>query len=188
MSYFASFPRLIYPLTVDGTTLVNMTLVDIMIRVNFKMTDEQLMKMTQPYDIESNDTPESISYKIYETPYYHWTILFTNNIIDPITDWYMSDEILLKYCQDKYGDAIDSPSCIVDDYGNIVGSADPLLTNFQSNETRYTNTKYRGNTTTISNYQYEVMMNEKKRTIRIIRPQYMLEFIGMFKALLNSGV
>lgn len=54
------------------------------------------------YDIQENDTPESISYKYYGNCYNYWIILYSNNIMDPFSDWPLTNNQLTLYLFDKY--------------------------------------------------------------------------------------
>lgn len=185
MSYFNQFPLIVYPLTHDGKTLVPYTMTDISTRVKFDMPDKDLLTMTEVYQIIDGETIEAVSYKAYGTPYYHWIIMFVNNIFDNIGDWYMTDDQLTTYCEYKYGDETYNPYLIVDDYGNIVGNA--KTTTFMNNA-YFTEKKYSGNTTVISPKLYEMSLNEKKRLIRLIKPAYITQFINAFKASIAGAI
>ena len=54
------------------------------------------------YTILEGERPEAVSYKLYDTVRFHWVILFLNNIIDPMTDWFMDSDLLLDFTEAKY--------------------------------------------------------------------------------------
>ena len=54
------------------------------------------------YDIQEGDTPENIAYKYYGNPYQYWIIFYSNNIIDPQSQWPLTSQQFLPYLYDKY--------------------------------------------------------------------------------------
>ena len=62
--------------------------------------------MFDSYNIKTWDTPEKISYDLYGTTEYYWTILYVNDIFDMYFDWPMSDEELQKYADDNFVDVV----------------------------------------------------------------------------------
>ena len=53
--------------------------------------------------IEADETPESLSLKVYGQQDYWWLILVANNIIDPFYDWLMTDEEVVAYAEKLHG-------------------------------------------------------------------------------------
>lgn len=179
MSYFAKYPLIVYPLTNDGKTLVPYTLTDIMSRVIFDMPERDLISISQEYMIEPGETIETVSNNVYGTPYYHWTIMFINNIFD-YTDWYMSPDQLNDYCVEKYGaDNLQNVSYYTDEFGNVIKSnSSEALTVFNNRD--FGELKYTDTLIEITNYQHESKLNDEKQIIRVIRPEYINEFIINF--------
>lgn len=54
------------------------------------------------YTVLEGENPEAVSYKLYGTVRFHWVILFLNNIVDPMTDWFMNSDLLLDFTEAKY--------------------------------------------------------------------------------------
>jgi hypothetical protein len=46
---------------------------------------------------------------------------------------------------------------------------------------------YAGAKTAITNYDYEIELNEAKRRIKIIKPEFVAVFVERFTGLLNDG-
>lgn len=57
----------------------------------------------QKYSVQSGELPESVSQKLYNTTDYFWTVLVINNIVNPFTDWPLSDNQVEKMTVQKYG-------------------------------------------------------------------------------------
>lgn len=104
------------------------------------------------YDVKDGDTPESVSFQAYGTTDYHWVIMFMNDIIDPFHDWPMTDSELEQYVTNTYGD----PNAIhhYELNGVVVESTTP-------------------GAAPISNLDYERRLNDAKRRIKILKPQYL---------------
>lgn len=103
------------------------------------------------YIIENWKSPENIAYDFYGSCDYVWLILTVNNIVDPVGDWLLQDSEIKELIVKKYGDAIYDPHHWEKDgvlYPSVVPGAKA-----------------------ISNWEYEMDKNEKKRKIRVIYPE-----------------
>lgn len=155
--YFQYFPFTLYTLD-DGTTVNYITniflrnVIDDEIKNNLSLFDE--------YDILDGETPEILSFKFYRTPNLHWLILHTNDILDPRFDWPLSTYNLIKYCEGKY-DNINAAHHYINSDGYIVNSTEI-------------------GATPVSNFVYEEELNEEKRRIKIIKPNYIDAMISEF--------
>lgn len=157
--YFSKFPYLIYSLD-DGKTRFYIR--DIFRRVKIDQVGIKDDLAYYDYIIRDGDTPEILADKIYNNPLFHWIILLVNEIIDPRWDWPLPENILYNYIVDKYGlEAIGDAHHYVNADGYVVNSTVP-------------------GATPVSNYDYEVEQNEKKRMIRILKPEHINVFIKTF--------
>jgi hypothetical protein len=103
--------------------------------------------------------------------------MLVNNIFDYVGDWYMTTDTLNSYCEQKYGDSVDAIAYYADEYGNVLYPGSTTLKNFLMNSS---NIKYQGNVVEITNRQHEMLLNEKRKIIRYIIPDYMPQFINKF--------
>ena len=137
------------------------------------------------YVIIGDERPDNIAYKIYDDPTLDWVILLSNNIINSQSEWPLPqdsiDEILLdKYRtydnlyngvhhyetieqKDSRGFVIMPGGIHVDqdfsiEYYSNVGGGQVLRRNI---------------TRPITNYEYEIGEEEKKRTIYIFKAKYL---------------
>ena len=169
MSYFNRFPTLLYdPAGVVNPKLVTNILKRVRLRVNMK---KELVLLDQ-YEVQEGETPEIVSDKHHGSPYYHWVILMTNGITDPYHDWPKSTRQLQMYINDKYGENVNS----IKYYYVFQTSGD-------------TEKRIEVHTTTagaisVSNYEYEVELNEEKRSIDLLRNEYLSAFLEEFDRLI----
>lgn len=147
--YFKRFPTIYYPVTINGVNQYSI-LKDVTINVRFVKEFLANITLYDLYDIVDGETPEIISEKFYGTPMYHWIIMVANERYDYINDFPLPYDQLFSYIKDKYGeDHMYDIHHYQDGNGYVVNSDEPLAKS-------------------ITNFQYEELQNESKRTIKII--------------------
>lgn len=155
--YFKNFPITYYSVE-DGANVkvvTNITLRAVIndeVKNNYSLYDE--------YDVIDGETPEILADKFYRNSNYHWVILHLNEILDPRYDWPLTVKQLNTYVSDKY----DNPEAVhhyEDANGNWVNDDYPSAT-------------------AISNYEYEDRLNESKRRIKILKPEFVNRIVNDF--------
>ena len=116
------------------------------------------------YAVLDGERIDNVAQKFYNRSSYDWIIVITNNIINPLTDWPMSDNRLERYVKSKY-DNIDD----IHHYEIYQDSGDTTVTIELPNDPA---TTIPVDATAITNAEYEEAELEKKRRIRLIRPQF----------------
>jgi hypothetical protein len=147
--YFERFPTTYY--TLDDQKSVQ-TVRNIFLRIVINDSIKNNFSLFDEYDIVEGETPEIVADRFYRNPQYHWLILHMNDILDPRYDWPLTTNNLVKYCEGKYTN-IYATHHYENENGDQVNSNYP-------------------NATAISNYTYEDRINESKRRIKILKPQY----------------
>ena len=100
-SYFENFPKIYY----DAVGKGNYKLVtNLLRRVQIKEGLKETAALFDLYDIQGEDTPESVSEQYYGDQKYYWIILLFNNVKDRFYDWPMSSVQFEAYINDKYSD------------------------------------------------------------------------------------
>ena len=170
MSYFSYFSPLLYDPKGNGNAkLVTNILSRVRIRVNMK---KEIVMLDQ-YDIKENDTPEIISDRHHGSPYYHWVVMMVNEISDVHHDWPKSTRQLQKYLISKYTDAQ------LDEAHHYEISQSSGDTSVKIQVPQGT-----AGATTVTNYEYEVALNEDKRKIDLLRNDYLGFFTEEFASLM----
>ena len=173
MSYFEMFPSIYYSAKGDGKYTV---MKDLMSRVKLISKVKENILGFDYYDVKDGETPEMIAHKYYGDVNLHWIILVTNDIIDYYEDWPMSVQRFEEFVKEKY----DNPQAI-HHYEITQTSGDTTVTiDVGMNTTDYSGTP-------ISNYQYEDKLQEKKRQIRLITPEYVDQFVKEFERKMNEA-
>lgn len=92
--FFANFPIAEY----DNKKATN-----IFVRLAFSQRIIDNIDYFDLYDIEDGDTPDMLSYRIYNDTGLGWIIMLANKIVDPQFDWYMTDKQFDDWIKSKYG-------------------------------------------------------------------------------------
>ena len=169
MSYFNNFSTLMYDPKGDGSAKLT---TNILKRVRIRANMKKEIIMLDKYDIKENETPEIIADIHHGSSYYHWVVMLLNDISDINHDWVKSTRQLQKYIQIKYTEAqLDE----VHHYEIAQSSGDTTIKIQVPQGT--------SGATPITNYEYEVALNEEKRSIDLLRNDYLGYFTEEFASL-----
>ena len=123
------------------------------------------------YQIGDGELPHMISQKLYGSVEYWWTILLMNNIYDFDSQWPRSYEALNDYIALKYPNI--NPQTDVHHYVNPNGLvADLLSTRIQLAVTDDATAIDLGGLEPITIYDFEYGLNEAKRNIVLVDPDF----------------
>jgi len=157
MSFFKKFPIIkAYKLNDDTYTVVDVSKRSSNKNVFFESSDYFI-----EYELKEGDTPVILADKLYDDAELAWTILHFNNIVDYYNEWPLEQETLKQYIIKSYDDPYGIHHYLSIQTGNIVGTNHP---NYDK--------------AAITNYEHEVFVNDLKRNIRIIRTDYIGEYVN----------
>ena len=140
------------------------------------------------YSIKGDDRPDNVAFDIYEDSKLDWTILLANNIVNVQTEWPLTQESFENYLLNKYGTNENiygihhyETKKIKNSLGAIVlpeGLEVPKLFTMKFldvNLGTYTEIGGAGNliTTEVTNYDYEIDLQNKKRQIYLLKQDYL---------------
>jgi hypothetical protein len=209
MLYFDTLPRILTP-DQNGNALF---LTNILTRAKLLENLRDNPMLFYEYDIQDGDTPEIIAEKYYDDPYRFWMVLYSNNILDPLWDWPMTERQLTMYLESKYTDAASNANIPVYDYINTTTKLYKRVqttTDLNSQTTTQTFTEIDFDTyqalmdsedvytlpngtkcvvniskeiQTIRDYEYE--LNESKRKIKLLNTNYVGQMEQTFKQVMK---
>ena len=136
------------------------------------------------YQVQGDDRPDNIAYTLYDDASLDWVILLSNNIINIQTEWPMPQADLDRYLLDKYEtyealnnthhyetiEVKNSTNVVIVEEGLTVESDFSVIFYdwmIDSLETK------QGITTPITNYEYEMKIEDDKRNIFALKPRYL---------------
>ena len=169
MSYFNYFPTTMYDPVGDGSAKL---CTNIMKRVRLRTNMKKEIVMMDPYDVKENETPEIVADKHHGSTNYHWVVMLLNDISDVHHDWPKSTRQIQKYIQIKYTEAQLEE---VHHYEISQTSGDTTIKIEVESATYPT-------ATAITNYEYEVALNDSKRSIDLLRNDYLAFFVDEFQS------
>lgn len=161
MSYFNNFPKIEFDVHNDGDLVL---LTNITKRVRFRDLAKQNNIVFDFYDVRDGETPEYIASEFYGDPLLHWVVLLANDIQDRYEDWPMTVPQFEEYVHTKYSDVN-----AVHHYEFSQTSGDTTKTIEIPADSANT---IPADAVTITNYEYEELLQEQKRRIRLIKPEY----------------
>lgn len=194
MGYFRELPNLEYQSFLDEANsssdyvLVKNLFRRVKIRDDFyKLNQGSILKK---YTIKDGSRPDLVAKELYGSADYDWVVLITAGIINVRDQWPLSERDIYKFSENKYGEenlttikyyetieVRDSDNRLVLPAGKIVDSdftipdPDDQLATLNP-------------VTAVTNYEHEVRLNEKKRTIRLLEPIYLQQFLNDMRDLM----
>ena len=168
MSYFEILPKIYYDSKGDGKYDL---LTNIMTRVKLRDDVQDDIFAYDYYDVQDGETPEIIAHKYYDDPELHWTIMIANNITDYYSEWPMSVQRFEEYVNDKY----DNPAGVHHYEINATSGDTTKTIDVGLNIVDYPSA------TLVSNYTYETRIQDKIRRIRLIKPEFIGNFVDEFE-------
>jgi ABC-type antimicrobial peptide transport system permease subunit len=203
MQYFDTLPKLIK--TDDkGNSLL---LTNILARANLLQNFLSSPAIYYEYDIQDGDTPEIIAHKYYGDVYRYWVVLFANQIIDPQWQWPMIGDVFKSYIDSKYTLATPAvnPYTTVHHYEKQIDTLDISTNITTTNKISISQNTYNSLTTSTTNYSlatgtvkvtisknliniynYELQLNEDKRSIKILKNNYVGQLEKQLKSLMSQ--
>lgn len=128
-------------------------------------------------------TPEQVAHDIYGDAKLFWAVLFVNNIIDPFTEWHMSDNQLYQFCENKYGtDKMYDVLYFMDRSDKSVITGDDAERFYQMLENEENLPE---NIDGVSAFDHEQTINENRNVITIIPKQNISKFVELYKKALK---
>lgn len=204
MKYFNSLPLILKKDYNNNDVVVS----NILARNYFLPNLVKNFSIFYDYNIKEGDTPENIAYRYYDDVYRYWIVLYSNNILDPQSQWPLSTNEFDLYLQDKYKDVggqnvLAYTLATVHHYEKTIYTSDSTnlqeqSTTIQIDENTYNilfeseTTKVVGGITytmrvskkAVSIYDYELSVNESKRKINLLKKDYAYEAESEFRNLM----
>lgn len=165
--FFKAMPKISYK-TGDKTILTK----DIFRRVGLDRKKNNKLAVNAYY-IKDGETPDMLANNFYGSSKYHWILLIVNDIVSVNEEWPKNQELMFTYTESKYGignASLDHHYRLTSDISIIVDHDASAIT--------------AGTIEAVSNLDYELQLNEEKRQIFVLKPEFLAEFIVSYKSLM----
>ena len=190
-NYFRRLPNLDYPsLLNDRESNIDFVQTKNLFR-RAKIREDLFANFMQfdKYQIIGDERPDNVAEKVYDRDDYDWIILMSNNIIDINNEWPLTQSQLNQFLNEKYTpqelvsihhyetlELRDNKNQLILPAGIVVDD-DYNLEYLSGGQVKSTNSLVDGRPVrAVTFYDYENDLNDKKRSINILKS----EFVGIF--------
>ena len=177
MRYFADLPKINYDIEANGSLKL---VPDIFRRVKTRSKILNNVVLLDDYDIQEGDSPETVAFKAYGDAKYFFVVCLVNNIVNRYYDWPLDEFNFQQYVKDKYDNAESIHHYEkIQSSGKLKGDGPSDYSHMlEVNSTEL-------GAGAVSNIEYERRLQDKKRTIKMLEPQYLNAFVTEFKKMIN---
>ena len=192
MAYFRELPDLYYqsPLSDRTSSKEYVRIKNLFRRVKLRDDLQNVFTLFNKYSIRDGERPDTIAEDLYGASDLDWVVMMTAGIINLTDQWPLSNYDLYRYADDKYGNDLnsirfyettevkDSSGRLLLPKGKIVDSdftiPNPDIPAVNLNPV-----------TGITNYEYEVRVNDEKSTIFILKPEYLQLYLADMRKIMQ---
>jgi hypothetical protein len=143
-----------------------------------------------PYIIKDNERPDLIAFNEYGDETLDWVIYFSNNIVDPYYDWPLFPGAFDEYIVKKYNNSLYQVQRTISHYKYVgQGSDTPediARKSWLMTPTTYAITNDTAGWSPVYLYDYEVELNDAKRSIKLININYIPQLKKEIKKIFNN--
>ena len=192
MSYFRELPDLNYQslLKTKHSSNAYVRVKNLFRRV--KLRDDLQNSLTQfnKYYIPDGSRPDIVAEELYGNSDLDWVVCITAGIININNDWPLSSRDIYRFAESKYGTDLNNihhyeTTEVKDGNGRVVLPARKHVDSTFTIPKPGTNTATLNPVVGVSNYEYEVELNENKRGIYVLRREYLQQFLNDMRTIMH---
>ena len=160
--FFQKFPSTLFQVSPNQSSLIT----DFIraVKIDPRLKDDDIFY--DFYEAADGETPEIISHKVYGTTQFHWVIMLVNEKFDPWNDFPQPESVLRRVSVERYAD-INAVHHYEDINGNWVD-------------------QFYVGASGVTNLEYELQENEKKRMIKILKRDVLNAFVDEYTNLIGK--
>jgi hypothetical protein len=185
MSYFRELPNLEYQSFLSSSSGSDEYLLvkNVFRRVKLRDDLKNVFTVFNKYQIKDGARPDTVAEEVYGSAQYDWVVLVSAGIVNIRNEWPLSDRDIYQYAEEIYGDDLnaihhyetievkDSKGRLILPTGKVVDS------NFTIPNPQII-TQTLNPVVGVSNYEYETLKNTLKRSIYLLKPEYLQQAIN----------
>jgi len=197
MGYFRELPNMRYPsfLPDKNSSLEFVETKNLFRRIKLRDDFKNIITLFDKFEVPEGLRPDTVAEGLYGSDELDWVVLITAGITNVRNQWPLSSNDIYDYSLEKYGTDLNNPRYWVtkeirDSNGKLIMSKDNVVdpdfsisyydTGLSINVTK-SGSEVR---TAVSNYEYETLMNDKKRNIFVLKPEFLQQFLNDFRDLM----
>lgn len=210
MSYFRELPNILYQsnLLHKVSSKEYIAIKNIFRRIKIRDDVNDTANFYKKYVILEGQRPDTIAEEFYGQSDLDWVVVLTSGITNIKDEWPLSNYDLSRYASEKYGTELnanhhdetlevrDSKNRLILPAGQKVDSNFTIPASYDSSITyniigAYENVAYTGSgdltniTVGISNLVYETRLNEEKRSINLLKPKYLQQYLREIREIMT---
>ena len=199
MAYFQELPNILYPSLLPSRNKVESRVIvkNLFKRSKLRTDLDQAITAFNYYNIKDGMRPDMVAQELYDNPELDWVVLTSSNITNIRNQWPLDHNDLQEYMLEKYGSEANIAKVhhhetrkIVDEYNRVVIPAGlevdkDFSFQYLSFSKQFVKVIPSQVVAEITNYQYEVRLNDQKRRIRILKPAYLSAFISEHREIMD---
>ena len=191
MGYFRELPNLRYPsfLPEKTSSLDYVEVKNIFRRAKLRDDLQNNFTVFDKYEVPMGARPDTVAEDLYGSAQFDWVVLTVAGILNVRNEWPLSDKDIYDYSFDKYGESLNSVRFfetkeVKDTNGRLILPKGKVVDSNFTIPKPGEPTATLNPVTGISNYEYEVRLNEEKRSIFVLREEYLQEFLNDMRDLM----
>ena len=195
MAYFREIPDVAYQnfLSNSPSSQSYLRVKNLFRRNKLRDDLQNVFTVFDKYEIMEDARPDTIAEELYGSSELDWVVLITAGIVNVRNEWPLSNKDLYYYALDKYGTDLnsvryyettevkDSEDRLILPAGKVVDKTFTIPKPDTSNEETATLNPVRS----ISNWEYETIKNNKKRSIYILKRRYLRQFLNDMRQIMT---
>ena len=185
MSYFRELPNLEYQSFLSSSRGSDEYLLvkNIFRRVKLRDDLQNVFTIFNKYQIQEGARPDTVAEELYGSSQYDWVVLIGAGIINVRNEWPLSDRDIYRYSEQLYGNDLNAvhhyeTKEIKDSNGRLILPAGKIVDSTFTIPDPNISIQTLNPVVGISNYEYEVRKNNKKRDIYVLKPAYLQQVIN----------
>ena len=188
MTYFRELPNVQYQsfLSDKQSSHDYLLVKNVFRRAKIRDDLQNTVTIFNKYNIIDGTRPELVAEEIYGSVEYDWVVVVSSGITNLRDQWPLSNKDLYRYCERIFGNDLNAihhyeTTEVKDSNGRLILPKGKVV------DSNFTIPKPDLPTQTInpvagvSNYEYEVIKNNQKRSIYILKPSYLQQAINDIK-------
>jgi hypothetical protein len=191
MSYFRELPDLEYqsPFVDSNSSQNYVRAKNLFRRVKLRDDLQNVFTLFNKYQIPDGVRPDIVAEAVYGRADYDWVVLMTAGIVNVRDEWPLSNRDIYRYAENIYGSQLNAvhhyeTTEVKDSNGRLILPNGKVV---DSNFTIPNPDDYRATLNPvvgISNYEYETLKNEEKRSIYLLRPDYLQQYLNDMRTIM----
>jgi hypothetical protein len=185
MSYFRELPNLEYQSFLSSSRGSDEYLLvkNIFRRVKLRDDLQNVFTIFNKYQIQEGARPDTVAEELYGSSQYDWVVLIGAGIINVRNEWPLSDRDIYRYSEQLYGNDLNAvhhyeTTEVKDSNGRLILPAGKIVDSTFTIPDPNISIQTLNPVVGISNYEYEVRKNNKKRDIYVLKPAYLQQVIN----------